>query len=52
MKLIKNHLRNRLTEPSLSNLTEIIIESPQKRADSNLEEIVDVWNGKARRIAL
>ena len=40
MKLIKNHLLNRLTELSQSNLI------------NDLEEIVDVWNRKGRRIAV
>ena len=51
MKL-KNRLRNRLTELSLSNLIKIVIESPEKLTDSDLEEIVDVWNRKGRRIAV
>ena len=29
----------------------IVIESPEKLTDSDLEEIVDVWNRKGRRIA-
>ena len=49
-KLIMNHLHNRLTELSLSNLIKIVIESPEKLTDSDLEEIVDVWNRKGRRI--
>ena len=48
----KNCLRNRLTELSLSNLIEIPIESPEKLSNSNLDEIVDVWNRKGRRIAV
>ena len=52
MKLIKNRLHNRLTELSLSNLMKIVIESPEKLTDSNLEEIVDMWNRKGRRIVL
>ena len=52
MKLIKNRLRNRLTELSLSNLMKIAIESSEKLTDSDLEEIVDVWNRKGRRIAV
>ena len=51
MKLIKNRLRNRLTELSVSNL-KIVIESPPKLTDSDLEEIVEVWNRKGRRIAV
>ena len=50
MKLIKNHLHNRLTELSLSNLMKIVIESPEKLTDSDLEEIVDVWNRKGGRL--
>ena len=41
-KLIKNRLRNRLTELSPSNLMKIVIKSPEKLTDSDLEEIVDV----------
>ena len=52
MKLIKNRLCNRLTERSLSNLMKIVIESPEKFTDSNLEEIVDVCNRKGNRIAV
>ena len=51
MKLIKNRLGNRLTELSQSNLMKIVIESPEKLTDSDLEEIVDVWNRKGRLIA-
>ena len=36
MKLIKNYLRNRLTDLSLSNLMKIVIESPKKLTDSDL----------------
>ena len=35
----KNRLLNRLTELSLSKLMKIIIESPEKLTDSDLEEI-------------
>ena len=52
IKLIKNRLRNRLTELSLSNLIRIVIESPEKLTDNDLEEIVDVWDRKGRRIAV
>ena len=48
----KNRLRNRLTELSQSNLMTIVIESPEKLTDSDLEEIFDVWNRKGRRIAV
>ena len=30
----------------------IVIESPEKLTDNDLEEIVDVWNKKGRRIAV
>ena len=52
MKLIENRLRNRLTELSLSKLMKIVIESPETLTDSDLEEIVDVWNRKVTRIAV
>ena len=53
MKLIKNRfVRNHLPELSLSNLMKIINKSPEKITDSNLEEIVDMWNRKGRRIAV
>ena len=49
MKLIKNRLRNRLTELSLSNLMKIVIESPEKLTDNDLEEIVDAGGGGGDR---
>ena len=52
IKLIKNRLHNHLTELILPNLMKIVIESPEKLTDSDLEEIVDVWNRKGRRIAV
>ena len=52
MKLIKNRLCNHLRELSLSNLMKIVIESPEKLTDSDLEEIVDVWIRKGRQIAV
>ena len=52
MKLIKNRLRNCLTELSLSNLMKIIIESPEKLTDNDLEDIVDMWSRKGRWIAV
>ena len=33
-------------------LLKIVIESPEKLTNSDLEEIVDVWNRKGRRIAV
>ena len=50
MKLIKTHLRERSKNTSLSHLMKIAIESPTKLTDANLEEIVDIWNRKNRRI--
>ena len=52
MQLMENRLGNRLTELSQSNLMTIVIRCPEKLTDSDLEEIVDVWNRKGRRIAL
>ena len=48
---LRNCLRNCLTELSLSNLIKIVNESHEKLTDSDLEEIVDVWNRKGRWIA-
>ena len=52
MQLIENRLGNHLTELSPSNLMTIVIRCPEKLTESDLEEIVDVWNRKGRRIAL
>ena len=52
MKLIKTRLRNRLNETSLSHLIKIAIESPDTLLDSDLEDNVDTWNRKSRRIAV
>ena len=52
MKLIKMRLRSSLNDKSLSHLMKIAIESPAELTDSHLEEIVNVWNRKGRRIAL
>ena len=49
MKMIKTRLRNRMGGKSLSHM-KISIESPEKLSDSDLENIVDVWNIKNRRI--
>ena len=49
IKLIKTHLRSSLNDKSLSNLA---LESPIELTDSHLEEIVDVWNRKSRRIVV
>ena len=50
MKMIKTRLRNRLGEKSLSHLMKLAIESPEKLSDSDLENIVDIWYRKCRRI--
>ena len=44
MKLIKTRLQSRLCDTSLSHLMKIAIEYPDKLTDSDLEDIVDVWN--------
>ena len=52
MKLIKNRLRSSLNDKSLSNLMKIALESPDELTDSHLEEVVNVWNRKSRRIVV
>ena len=51
MKLIKMRLRSSLKDTSLSHLMKIAIESPDKLTDSDLDEIVEVWNRKNRRVS-
>ena len=41
MKMIKTRLRNRLGEMSLSLLMKIAIESPKKKSDRDLEEVIN-----------
>ena len=48
----KTRLRSSLNDKSLSHLMKIAIESPAELTDNHLEEIVNVWNRKGRRIAL
>ena len=50
MKLIKTRLRSHLCDNSLPHLMKIAIGSPDKLTDSDLEDIVDVWHRKSRRI--
>ena len=50
MKMIKSRLRSRLGECNLSHLMKISIESPQKLSNDDLEQIVDIWNRKPRRL--
>ena len=52
MKLIKTRLRSSLNDKSLSNLMKIGLESPDELTDSHLEEVVNVWNRKSRRIVV
>ena len=50
MKMIKTRLRNSLSDCSLSHLMRIAIEAPEVLSESDLEEIVDVWQRKSRRV--
>ena len=50
MKTIKTRLRNSLSDCSLSDLMRIAIEAPEVLSESDLEEIVDVWQRKSRRV--
>ena len=43
MKLIKTNLRNTLSDCTLSCLMKIAIETPEVLSDSDLDEIVNVW---------
>ena len=52
MNQIKIRLRNAMGEQSLSNLMKVAIESPEKLADKDLEEIDCVRNRKGRRTAV
>ena len=52
MKMIKTRLRNRIGESSLSHLMKIAVESPEKLCEMKLENIVDVWNRKNRRVVV
>ena len=52
MKLIKTRLRSSLNDKSLSNLMKVALESPDELTDSHLEEVVNVWNRKSRRIVV
>ena len=51
MKLVKNRLRNRLSDVSLPQLMRIAIEGPELR-DINFEEILDIFAQQNRRIQL
>ena len=50
MKMIKTQLHNSLSDCSLSHLMRIAIEGPKVLSESDLEEVVDVWQRKSRRV--
>ena len=52
MKLIKTRLRGSLNDTSLSHLMKIAIESLAELTDSNVEEVIDIWSRKSRRITV
>ena len=52
MKLIKTQLRSCLSVKSLSNLMKIAIESPDQLTDQDLEQVIDTWQRKNRRITV
>lgn len=49
---IKSRLRNRLSDISLSHLMKVALESPEHLSDSDLEQIVNIWNRKPRKISV
>ena len=52
MNMIKTRLRNYIGETSLSYLMKIALESPDKICDMDLENIVNIWNRKNRRVVV
>ena len=52
MEMIKRRLRNRLGEQNLAHLMRIAIEMPEKLPHDIVENVVDIWNRKTRRIAI
>ena len=52
MKLIKTHLRNALSDCCLSHLMKIAIVEPEVLSDSDLDEIVNVWQKKSRVVSV
>ena len=52
MRLFNTRLRSSLNVKNLSHLMKITIESPAELTSGHLEEVVDVWNRKNRRIAV
>ena len=51
-KLIKTRLRIALSDCSLSHLMKIATEAPEVLSDSDLDEIVNVWQRKSRRVSV
>ncbi len=51
MKMIKNRLRNRLSDENLTHLMRITIEGPDL-SEVNFNEILDIFKEKNRRIRL
>ena len=52
MNMIKSHLRNRLGEANLPYLMKITLEFTEVLSNEELEQIVNVWTRKPRRIAV
>jgi len=52
MKLIKTRLRNHLGKKNLLNLMKIAIKPLKSLQDEQLEQIIDIWNEKPRRICV
>ena len=50
--MIKTPIRNRLSDSSLSILTNIAIESPNTMRDRILEEMVDICKRKGRKFSV
>ena len=50
MKLLKTRLRNCYSDKNLSHLMKIAIKSPDQLQDTDLEEIINVWNRKNRNV--
>ena len=50
MKLIKSRLRSCLSKISLTQLMKIAIKGSEKLSESDIEQIISVWNRKPRRV--
>ena len=44
--------RNRLSEISLSHLMKVALEAPEQLSDNDLEQIVNIWNRKCKKISV